>query len=172
MHYATRETWLKAAIERLAPQFEAVGHGLPLVRVSVGFPGGGSARTRIGEYRHPSAIADQVLDVLVHELCHAVTPGDGHGKRFRKVALAMGLTGRMRSTVAGPELAARLNALSLELGEYPHGQINLRDRKKQSTRMLKVECPACGCVARMAQKWLDQAGAPVCGCGEPMEVSQ
>ena len=41
-------------------------------------------------------------------------------------------------------------------------------RKKQTTRMLKVTCAACGCIARMARQWLDEVGAPTCACGGDM----
>ena len=39
---------------------------------------------------------------------------------------------------------------------------------KQTTRMLKVECPACGCIIRMTSKWLEEVGTPTCGCGTRM----
>lgn len=35
---------------------------------------------------------------------------------------------------------------------------------RQSTRLLKIECPACGCVARITARWLTAVGAPSCGC--------
>lgn len=31
------------------------------------------------------------------------------------------------------------------------------------SRLLKVECETCGYVARVTRKWLDEAGAPMCG---------
>jgi hypothetical protein len=187
MSYQTREQWLEAATDKLrAGLFAEVGETVPVIRSSVGFPGGGSARKRIGEYWHPKACEDaipqvfispvlsdaiQVLDTHVHELVHAVTPGKGHGAEFKRVALKLGLTGKMTATVAGPDLLKRLNALALELGPYPHGKINLSDRKKQSTRLGKVECPSCGYVCRVTRKWLDDVGPPICPCSnEPMEV--
>jgi len=44
------------------------------------------------------------------------------------------------------------------------------EEKKQTTRMLKAECPDpdCGCTFRITQKWVDEAGGtlicPVPGC--------
>ncbi|HCF6730452.1 TPA: hypothetical protein NII60_000284 [Pseudomonas aeruginosa] len=35
-------------------------------------------------------------------------------------------------------------------------------KKKQSTRLKKVECSECGYVARVTQKWLDKSGPPHC----------
>jgi hypothetical protein len=183
----TREAWLELATVKLREGlFKRVGETVPVVRVSVGFPGGGSARKRIGEYWHARATTDQVpqvfispvlsdavqvLDVLVHELVHAVTPGDGHKAQFKRVALAVGLTGKMTATVAGPALKAELEAMLAEIGPYPHGAINLQDRKKQTTRLLKAECQDCGYTVRVTRKWVEEAGTPLCPCnGASMEV--
>ena len=47
----TREAWLNQALAKMAPLFkDKAGVEIPSdARVSVGFPGGGSARKRIGE---------------------------------------------------------------------------------------------------------------------------
>lgn len=189
MNHPNRESWLLAATEELrGGLFRSCGATIPPVRVSVGFPGGGSARTRIGEYWLAHACTDavpqifispvldnpvRILDVLVHELVHAVHPKDGHGKAFRKLALAVGLTGKMKATVAGPELEKSLNDLSASLGALPHSSINLKDRKKQTTRLNKVECASCGYTCRVTAKWLDAMGAPLCSCnGSPMQIME
>lgn len=39
---------------------------------------------------------------------------------------------------------------------------------KQTTRQLKIQCPACGYLARVTRKWLEEAGTPTCPCGERM----
>lgn len=184
----TREEYLLKATESLrAGLFKQHGALIPDVRVSVGFPGGGTARTRIGEYWHASACMDAVpqifispvldnpiraLDVLVHELVHACTPGEGHKGGFAKLARAIGLTGKLTATVAGPELTKTLENLAAELGEFPHAGINLADRKKQTTRLNKAECSECGYTVRVTAKWLDSIGAPMCPCnGEVMGVA-
>jgi hypothetical protein len=41
--------------------------------------------------------------------------------------------------------------------------------KKQSTRMLKLECDECGYVVRTTQKWIN-VGVPVCHCGAEFQV--
>lgn len=182
-----REAWLELATQKLRASI-FIGHGLPdLVRVSVGFPGGGSARTRIGEHWHPKASDDGIsqifispklktsfdhLGVLVHELVHACVPDAGHGKAFKKIALAVGLTGKMRSTVPGETLALCLNKLSQEIGEIPHSGINLNEgRKKQTTRMIKMECGQCGYIARTSKLNLENHGAVLCPCSHnPMVV--
>lgn len=182
----TREQWLLRATDALRGDlFKRNDADIPEVRVSVGFPGGGSARKRIGEYWAGKAVSDgipqifvsptledpvQALEVLVHELVHAVHPTEGHKGKFKRLAVALGLTGPMTATVAGPELKAYLSGLSEALGPYPNSQINLRDRKKQSTRLCKVQCEGCEYTARVTRKWLDEAGAPICpSCNIPLE---
>lgn len=181
--HETREAWLNAAIEALRPLFtQLAAVDLPAeVRVSCGFPGGGSARKRIGEC-WPTKASDgvaqvfvspvlddpiQVLGTLVHELIHAWDDcKNGHKRPFSRVARAMGLEGKMTATTVGDELRAVLAEIAGELGPYPHAALDLGLRvKKQSTRMLKVECPACGYTLRTTAKWLE-VGVPTCCCGE------
>lgn len=61
---------------------------------------------------------DGVLPNLVHELVHTVTWGAGHKGEFRRVAKAVGLTGKMTATVAGSELCEKLAAVAKQLGPY------------------------------------------------------
>lgn len=184
----TREQWLLKAVDHFrSGLFRDHGAEIPEVRVSVGFPGK-NARKVVGVYYKTTACLDGIpqiyispvhrdpvaaLDTLVHELVHACRPDAGHGKDFRKLALAVGLQGPMRSASAGPELKERLNTLAQELGEFPHAGINLADRKKQTTRLNKAECRECGYTVRVTAKWLESIGAPLCPCnGEAMEVKQ
>jgi hypothetical protein len=149
----------------------------PLVRYRWDSPVVAAARKRIGEAWHPKAAADGVsqvfisptlvdpvrcLDVLAHELIHVVHPDAGHKAPFKRLALAIGLTGKMTATVAGPELEAHLKAIADTLGAYPHAQLNLSAKKKQSTRLIKAACPGCTYTVRLSQKWIDEAGAPYC----------
>jgi len=188
--FTTREEWLTAAVAALAPLFAEAGAELPAVRVSVGWPGGnGRKNSVIGQCWSTAASSDKVaqlfispvlddavrvLDVLTHELVHAVDDNkSGHAGAFAKLAKALGLSGKMTATVAGDELKGKLEAIAEELGEYPHAAIvpSLSGVKKQTTRMLKVECGSgSGYVVRMTRKWLDEYGTPSCPChDEPME---
>ena len=123
-----------------------------------------------------------VLVTLRHELVHAAGRR-GHGKAFKALAVELGLTGPMTATVASPELMDFINwTLLPQLGQYPHGAITgsgeilvpptepgdkpviLRhdDRpKKQSTRLLKAECPECGYTIRLTKRWA-ALGLPSC----------
>ena len=185
----SREEWLGRMVDALRPTFAAHGYPLPeRIRVSCGWPSR-SALTgkaqRIGEAwshrcsadgAHETFLSPVLADpidvgaVLVHELVHhAVGVEAGHKGPFRTLALAVGLTGPMRATTAGEGLRQRLHALAEQLGPYPHAVLSgAGGRKKQSTRMLKLTCPDCGCIARMTRQWLDDVGAPTCGCGGTM----
>ena len=171
--FEARETWLQAGVAGLERIFDDAGYKLPAVKVSCSWPGGGSARKRIGECWPRAASAAKVneifispvvsepvaaLDILAHELCHAVDDcASGHKKPFAKIATGIGLMGKMTQTVAGPLLLPKLQKLAAQLGPYPHAQLSLAGRKKQSTRMIKVECSDCGGVYRTTQKWIDEA---------------
>jgi hypothetical protein len=191
--FATREEWLLAATAELSVIFESVGETLPSIRVSVGWPGGrGKKGNVIGQCWAASAAADnvsqvfisptladaeRVLDVLAHELVHAVDDcQSGHKGRFAKIAKAIGLTGKMTETVAGDDLKAELCAIVQRIGAYPHAALagdadGADGPKKQGTRMLKVECDEdSGYVVRMTRKWLDEYGAPKCPCHDVVMV--
>jgi hypothetical protein len=181
----TRESWLNAALDEIRDYAKVKGADpIPAdCRVSVGFPGGGSARKRIGECwtRAASSIGVNelfvspivktpaaMLDILVHEACHAMDDcRSGHGKAFKRNATAMGLTGKMTATVAGPELAGYLAGLVDTLPKLEQGSLSLSGRKKQSTRMLKVQCPSCEYTVRTTEKWI-WFGLPTCPCGSEM----
>ncbi|MCC7065852.1 MAG: transcription elongation protein SprT [Planctomycetes bacterium] len=185
----SREDWLGRMVDALRPAFAEHGHPLPeRIRVSCGWPSrsalSGKAQ-RIGEAwsqlcsadgAHETFLSPVLADpvdvgaVLVHELVHhAVGVQAGHKGPFRTLALAVGLTGPMRATTAGAALRVRLHALAEAIGPYPHATLSGGNgKKKQSTRMLKVTCPECGCIARMTRQWLEEVGAPTCACGGTM----
>ena len=115
MRYTTREEWLNAAIVQIRPIFKAAGAELPKVQVSVGWPYKKTTKT-IGQCWSTKTSAGEidrlyisrvlgdpvrVLDVLVHELVHAVdNVENGHGPAFRRLALKVGLAGPMKATTA------------------------------------------------------------------------
>lgn len=192
--FSTREEWLVAAVEALRPMFSALtSETIPAVRVSVGWPGGnGRKNSVIGQCWSTKVAADsvsqlfispvlgdavRVLDVLAHELIHAIDDcQSGHKGRFAKIAKALGLTGKMTATVAGEELLDELKKIAAELGEYPHAALvnpgqGADGPKKQGTRMLKVECEAgSGYKVRITRQWLDEYGAPKCPCHDEVMI--
>lgn len=192
--HETREQWLNAFVGKARSQFAAAGYPLPeKVRVSVGFPSTGSRGNRIGEcwsneasedgyfeiFLRPSLVsASRMADVLTHELVHAAVGLEaGHGAAFKSCANAIGLTGKMRSTVASEAWYRWALPILTELGPMPYGVLN--DGKssappKQKTNLLKVECPACGWLARVTNKHIEphsHLNCPVPGCDGALNVS-
>jgi hypothetical protein len=189
-----RESWLNQAIGVIDTRlFKPQKIALPeKLRISVGFPGGGrrgKGTHRIGECWFPECSADQhteifihpeiadpidVLAIVIHELVHA-SGQQGHGKEFKTVAIALGLTGKMTATTAGPELTSTLAEIVKDLPAYPHGALvgqKTDGPKKQGTRMIALTCPGCGYKVRTTQKWID-LGLPQCGCcGLELEPEQ
>lgn len=183
--FSTREEWLNAAAQAIRPLFDEQGAAeYPRFRVSCGFPKGG--RKAIGQAWTPEASGDAtaevfispkldnltnfgVVDTLLHEMIHVIVGNEeGHKGNFRKLAQALGLSGKMTATYAEGALEDRLLALVAPLGTYPHAQLSQLSVPKQSTRMLKVQCGSCGFSCRTTQKWLDKVGVPTCGCGTEM----
>lgn len=194
--FSTREEWLVEGVKALSPIFGQVGETLPPVKVSVGWPGGrGRKNSVIGQCWSPAVAADEVshvfvspvlddavrvLDVLAHELVHAINfagedAGCGHRGAFARIAKAIGLEGKMTATVAGEGLMECLKAIAADLGDYPHGAIaagadGADGPRKQGTRMIKAECAqGSGYKVRMTRQWIDEVGFPICPChGEAM----
>lgn len=193
----TREEWLQKAAELFQDLFERDGgKKMPFTHISCGWPSIMGLRTtkgrRIGEAwtgecsddGHPHIfispyLKDEinlnegdcqgVLPTLVHEMVHTtVGIKEGHGKVFKKFALAVGLEGKMTSTHAGEKLRELCKEVVAKLGSYPHSGLDAtmqeKQRKKQGTRMIKCTCPneECGFTVRTTKKWLDDVGAPHC----------
>ena len=155
----------------------------PPVKVSCSWPGGGSARKRIGECWSRAAsqakvnemfispkLEDpaRVVSVLVHEMAHAIDDcKNGHKAPFVAIGKSLGLTGKPTQMELPPELAAALaQAVIAKAGAFPHRRLDMSSRKKQSTRMIKCECGHCGAVWRMAGKTIakvdGEMSCPVC----------
>lgn len=192
-----REAWLtECARAHLWPMIEkAGGHEPEAWRVSIGFPKGsrgGKGGHSIGQcwptgasadkhaeiFISPELEAGRVVDVLLHELIHAAVPNAKHGPAFKRIAQACGLTGKMTATVAGPELGVAILKILAALPPYPHGTLKVptgAGRAGPGSRLLKVDCPACGYTMRVTRTWLEIA-IPTCpdpdcnGHGEAMQV--
>lgn len=181
-----REEWLTNAVAELDPHLKDSGIDIPEnLRISCGFPGGGSAKKRIGECWASKAAADgsvnvfinpildepvKVLGTLVHELIHAADDcKSGHRGPFIRMARAVGLTGKWTATVPDEGLTLILEDIAWDLGEYPHSALTLTEKvKTQTTRMIKLQADCCGYIVRTTQKWIDE-GFPSCPCGTMME---
>lgn len=171
-----RESWLAAAAVMLQHEvFPAAGIDAVLwerhkYRVSCGFPigyrGSRTGKVALGQAFDPSISADgtmevfinpildnpvDVIAVLAHELIHVEAGiACGHRGRFASVARAIGLVGAMTATVPGDELRGKLQRIVADLGVYPHAKVDPNARKKQGTRLLKLQCSDCGWTARVS----------------------
>jgi hypothetical protein len=185
-----REAWLEYAIVLCREYFAERGYTIPeKVRCTCGWPSRSALATkkrRIGEcwslkssedgtiemFISPLiAQAHDVLPVLVHELVHAVVGVEcGHKGRFIECAKAVGLERPWTATSAGSDLAQVIRRWIQEsdgLGRYPHAPLTANEQPRtQTTRMLKMECPDCGCIVRTTRVWLETHGTEwPCPCG-------
>jgi hypothetical protein len=191
----TRESWLLAAIGRLArstfPTFEQ-----PKWRVTCGWPkgvrGGKHAigqcwpREQSGDGTYELFISPEldqpteILHVLAHEMVHAIVGCDkGHKGEFARRCKKIGLVKPWTATTPGPELTETLKVYAYQLGTYPHARLN-DVRKRQGTRMLKASCPNADCdhlaengkpyTVRISQQTAD-FGCPTCPCGTVMKLN-
>lgn len=187
---STREQWLARLAVGMSPKFKSVGAPLPeKLRVTLSLM---PKRKAIGVCFDPSNSADGTTEVMVridrfdpvdvaailaHELVHAaVGCAEGHGRAFKRVALAIGLEGKMRATIAGPGFAW-IEPLLLAVGAFPHAPLNFNGLKSgpktQKGRMLKAKCEECGYVVRVTRLWLEKIGPPLCPCNEePMSADE
>lgn len=200
-----RETWLEEMTQKyVIPHFtecgfEYLAYSTVPIKFSVSFIEGvrssGKGTKTIGAHYshhfskggeqhiliHPSLENSvQVVGVLIHELIHAQLPTDaGHGKEFRNIALKVGLCGKMTATEETDELKEKIASWVKKVGEYPHKSFDVsKSRKKQTTRMLKVECLSdnefCGngtYKVRMSRTLIENFGCPVCpNCGYQMDA--
>ena len=179
MKTLTREEYLNEAKKELAKIFKRTANVKihRKVKISCGFPitsprpttkgqavgechsttvsSGGYSELFISPVKSDSL---EVLGILVHELIHASDDNkSGHRGYFRKTALAIGLTGKMTATTIGDELKPKLKAIIKKLGKYPHAAIDISGRKKQTTRLIKIECIVCEAKFRTARSTLDNA---------------
>jgi|GEM_PF-1396928 len=179
-----RESWLDAFVQQVRPLFVEAGFPLPkTLHVSVGFPSRnalrGGGKTTIGqcwsgqvsEDGNPHLFVSPLVsgafhcgEIMVHELAHsAVGTECGHRGPFRRCALAVGLEGKMTSTVAGEELKQRLNDVAELLGPYPHPALNAVKTPRKGSRLRLLEC-ACHPPRkiRLSRK-VEEQGDVICG---------
>ena len=175
--HTSREAWLQAFADASRPYFAAANFPLPPnIRMSIGFPSSGKRSKAIGECWGEASSEDgnfeifikptldsaaRIADVLTHELCHAAVGLQAkHGARFRRCATALGLESKMTATKAGDAWRAWALPVIEAFGPLPAAPMRLGGSSaapKQSTRMLKRECNACGLTMRLSAKWAESA---------------
>jgi hypothetical protein len=190
--FSTRDEWLLAFAKASTPVFKKAGYDVPKnIRMSVGFTSTGARGKRIGEcwtdecsedgtfeiFIDPKlGDASRIADVLTHEIIHATVGIEaGHKKPFVDCMKAMGLIGKPTATVAGPDWHKWADKVIDDLGPMPHAAIKpgSNGKTKQSTRMIKCECNACGFVFRTSSKWLETGadlGCPDRDCEGDLDI--
>lgn len=187
-----RETWLNLMIDKATPIFDKAGFKISDIRgklkVSCSMMVGQRKSSKFGaigqhlpaewnkEKNHEMLISPtlengvEVVAILIHEMCHAIQRHmygnivKAHGKEFRKIALAVGLQGKMTATTESPALKIIIENWINEIGKYPHAKINLNARKKQGVRNLKVECQSCEWSFRTSNKNILLMASTKCLC--------
>lgn len=183
---ALREDWLVQLARAMEPVIAArAGVSFPSYRVTCGFPSKGGElgrKTRVrgqcwaasaSEDLHAEIFLSPVEDdpatvaaILAHEMIHAAMPEAGHKRPFQIAAAAIGHAAPFTGSEPTPEFMTWAGPLIDSLSPYPHRRLNVRgavaQKKKQTGRMLKCECAACGYTARTTRKWLEDAGTPIC----------
>lgn len=176
-HLSTREAWLSQAVLVLEPVFSKAGYAIPPVKVSCGFAASSSPRTTMGQCWPRERSGDMVneifispkledpvdvLDTLVHELCHAIDDcSSGHGADFAGIAQSVGLEGPARSAHASEELKVRLMMVSEKLGPYPHRAIVFPPPRPSNKSKNKAKCAQCGYEVTLLKRW-ESFGPPIC----------
>ena len=190
-----REEWLTKLAISLEGLFKQHGATMPLYRVTCGFPSRGALSTKnrkIGQCWSAEASKDgthelmvsmtiddplKVAGVLAHEMVHAAVGIEhGHKKPFKQLATAIGLEGKMTATTEGEAFKRAVSPMIDAIGDYPHAALDSSTKPKQSTRLVKAECPTCGYTIRVTRKWIE-AAPPCCpdfGCtshNQPMQTT-
>lgn len=185
-----REQWLNWMVKELKPWFSACGNfQIPeALRVTCGWPSRGGLGTKkrtIGECWSAETSGDQHFEIfispaledalevgatLVHEIVHTIAGTQAkHKGPFKRIALALGLEGKMTSTNANEELLGELQRIAQVLGSYPHAKLTPTcAKRKEGTRLLLFVsvCAECsGYKIRTTKKWLEAYGAPLCPHG-------
>lgn len=157
MHIAqqlSRQSWLEAAVLKAIPIFQRHGYTVPELRISCGFPSTGIRGSRVGECWPTHISADgvneifispliddsvEVIGIILHELVHAVDNcKSGHGTNFKKIATAIGLTGKMIHAYPDEELTVVVRAIVNEIGPYPHKQLKLNRSPRVTESELRL----------------------------------
>lgn len=174
-----RQMWIEKAVQCFRIHFQECGWTIPQnVRVSIGIPKGMHGQKKaIGQCWSDRATSDGYyeifsspeqgqefdhLETIAHELIHATVGTEaGHKGLFKLCALDVGFVGPMTTTPSGDKMKAAIQRIINSIGFYPAGKLNINDRKKKKTYMIKCECSACGYVVRTTQQWLAY-GDPIC----------
>lgn len=184
-----REQWLLLAVDALKPIFKKKCQiVLPKnIKCTMSFPLGRSAHKIAGQCLNEKISSGgkieilinptvddpiKIISILAHELIHAWDGNkNGHKGPFVRVAKDFGFVSPWTQTPETPELSKELKKIVKKLPKFPHDKVNPSKReKKQTTRMIKLECDQCGFICRASHTAIIASGLPTCGCGELLSL--
>jgi len=180
----TTQEWINRIVLWTITTLEQAGVSNPDLHlvVSPGFTSGGSRKTKVlGQCYSPECAADGktnhvflnprmndnivIIGAIIHEVIHAVIGIDKkHGAAFKSAMAICNLTGKATSTKlneAGLEWAKKIIT---RYGDYPRPSFTGAAIKKQTTNLIKAQCPSCGYIIRLTNKWIEFAH-PQCPSG-------
>lgn len=182
-----RENWLNKAVQELKdtllteeelPEKLKVSCGFCVKKNAIGIccPPVGSKDGYTEIFIDPQLDEScRVLDVLLHELIHAILgSGRGHGKAFKKIALRVGLLEPVTATTASAELNEKLKKIVERIGEYPHSayikptKAKEESKDKEDKAMVNLRCKdECDILVKTLKSYLVKRNltfsCPVCG---------
>ena len=184
-----REEWLMEAVHCFRPWFLERKVEIPQrVMISCGFQKGrhGSGQA-IGQCWPPSLTPDgtshmfvcptlhepiEVLATALHECTHAACGNEcGHKGEFKRVAVSLGLQGKMTATYAAPQtpLWDALTQVADTLGPYPHSKLVVPPRLKKPGKWVRLMSPENeDYTLVISQNSLDEIGWPMDPGGNEM----
>jgi predicted SprT family Zn-dependent metalloprotease len=71
---------------------------------------------------------DDVINVILHEIAHALCPGDGHGKLWRKTFISLGGDGKRFASME-TSLGNALSIVAKYVAVCPNGHKHFKNRK-------------------------------------------
>jgi hypothetical protein len=155
-----REQWLMEAVQCFRPWFLERKVEIPQrVMISCGFPKGARGGHVIGQCWGANLTNDgtshmfvcptldnpiEVLATTLHECNHAACGLEcGHKGEFKRMALSLGLQGKMTATYAAPDtpLYAALEQVAASLGPYPHSKLTPIKKPRKETKWVRLMSP-------------------------------
>ena len=128
-------------------------------------------------WEHEHVGSHEIIGTLIHECIHA-SGVRGHYRNFRKAAEAMGLQG-IKTTAMGLDVPREkapdyVKQIIADLSEYPTPALYVpAKKKKQATRMIKLQCNVCKMILRTAAQWVERCKVcPDIECTGGLEVEQ
>ena len=172
-----RELWLTKATDIMRARWAPLGIAVPAdVKMTCGFPGGGSPRRRIGECWPRARSAAGVNEVMISPVledrstcstCSAtncctpsMTARAATARRSRKNSKPSATAAASTARSPAPKPAALAQEMLAKLGAYPHGKVELTAKKRNASHGLhKLEC-GCGNVSYMTAKKIEELRLP------------